>query len=500
MTLRKNILAGWAAHLVTVMIGFFLMPYILGTVGESQYGAWVFINAVAGYSGMIYGGFGATICRYVSDLSARKEWTRLNQFVSSIQSVYFVTAIIALLVTACFAWGAGSLNKWDSLSLMEIRLSILIVGGTIALGMIGSVYGGVLIGMQRLDIKRSIEVGIGITRLVLVLLCLQQQYGLITLALIFLAVTLAEHLISAVIAYRLIPTLSIAPWNTRKDVLQECFGFSAFNAIALVAEYLIFFTDTVVIGLILGPIAVVPYQIGLRIAQMIQIPIAQIGEAILPKAGELHAKQGSHELGKIVAKGMGVAFLLSGGFFIGATYFGEMLIQTWIGKHYPSSALVMAILVGAQMVALPMVVTRKALLGTGQVRLPAFIDIAEAAFNLILSLILIQYWGIVGVAIGTLIPIVLIELFVFLPYATKQLYLDRRNLFHQAVVLQTPALIGLLVFCELISRYELSPGWLQLLAVTAGGGIVLLGMRYLTHILDRNRPPLTTIYPKTATH
>ncbi len=486
MTLRKNILAGWFAHLVTVMIGFFLMPYILGTVGELQYGAWVFINAVAGYSRMIYGGFGATICRYVSDLSAKKEWDRLNQFVSSIQTVYFGTALLAILATGIFAWLAGGLDKWDTLPLDEVRISILIVGGTIGMGMIGSVYGGVLIGTQRLGIQRGIEVGIGILRLVLTLVCLHQHYGLITLALIFLAVTVVEQSITAIIAYRLIPTLSIAPWNTRRDVIKECFGFSAFNAIALFAEFLIFFTDTVVIGVILGPLAVVPYQIGLRIAQMIQIPIAQIGEAILPKAGELHAKQEQQRLGEVVAKGMGVAFLLSGGFCIGAAYFGDMLIQTWIGKQYHSSALVMVILIGSQVVALPMVVTRKALLGTGQVRIPAFIDLFEAFCNLVLSLILIQFWGIVGVAVGTLVPLVCIELFVFLPYAMRQLNLERDQLVSKVVAIQIPALLGLLMYCETISRIEISHGWLPLLAVSAGGGIVLFGIRYITQLLQKS--------------
>jgi len=297
-----------------------------------------------------------------------------------------------------------------------------------------------------------------------------------------------------------LPTLSVAPWNTRKDVLKECFGFSAFNAIAMVAESLIFFTDTVVIGVILGPLAVVPYQIGLRIAQMIQIPIMQIGEAILPKAGQLHAAKNHNDLARIVSKGMGLAFLITGGFFIGSAYFGEMLIQTWIGKEFPQSALVLTILVSAQLIALPMIISRKALLGMGQVRIPAFIDIAEAIFNLILSLILIQFWGIIGVACGTLIPVVLIELGVFLPYAARELKLDRRELFQTVVAQQVPAMAGLLCYCELISHLSLSPGWLTLLAVTAGGGIVLLGIRYITHVVSQHLENITHISSEAAVH
>lgn len=483
MSLKINILAGWFAHLFTVLIGFFLMPYILGTVGEAQYGAWVFINAIAGYSGVIYGGFGTTICRYVSDLSARKEWDRLNQMVSSIQAVYCGTGLLAFLLTVCIAWWTGGLTKWQALSLSEIRVAILIVGATIGLGMIGSVYGGVLIGLQRLDIKRGIEIAVGLLRLVLTIICLQEQFGLITLALIFFATTFFEHLISAIYVYRLLPSSSIAPWKFNKSALQECFGFSAYNAVGLISEYLIYFTDTIIIGVVLGPLAVVPYQIGLRIAQMIQIPLTQVGEVILPRAGELHARHDHAGLADVVVRTMGLLFLISAGFMIGSAYFGELLITTWIGKSYPVSAWVMTLLVGAQVIAMPMDIARKALLGSGIVRFPSLIQLFEALINLVLSLLLIQWWGVLGVAWGTFIPILAIELFVFLPYAMRQMNIDSSMVWRSAIGMQIPALLALLLFCELGLAWTAGlVGWMPLLIVTFGGGVILIGTRLLTSL------------------
>jgi len=489
MTVRKNIIAGWVAHLLTMVIGFFMMPYILGTVGEAQYGAWVFINAIAGYSTMIYSGFGATICRYVADRCSRKEWDKLNTIVSTIQVVYVGTASLVILFTSCCAWYAPMLQNWGTLPLGEIQTSILIVGGTIGLGMIASVYGGVLIGTQRLDIIRGIEMVMGILRLVLTLVCLHEHFGLVTLALIFFVVTVVEHGTSAYFAYRQVPTLSIVPWKTEYETMQECFSFSAFNAISLFAEYLIFFTDTVVIGIVLGPLAVVPYQIGLRIAQMIRAPIAQIGDVILPKAGELHARNAKWELGQLAAKGMGLAFLLSAGFLIGAYYFGNLLIQTWIGKGYTNSYTVLVLLIASQLVSLPMVVARNALVGMGRVRRQAFIDLSEAALNLILSLVLIRYWGIIGVAWGTVIPLIGIELFVLLPYAMRELEISPSALWQEVIAPQIPAHVALIVFCEVASGYVPAAGWIPLMAVTLGGGAVLIAVRGLMELLRSRSTP-----------
>ena len=41
--LKINLLACWGDHVVGILIGLFLMPYVLNTVGDEQYGLWLFI-------------------------------------------------------------------------------------------------------------------------------------------------------------------------------------------------------------------------------------------------------------------------------------------------------------------------------------------------------------------------------------------------------------------------------------------------------------------------
>jgi O-antigen/teichoic acid export membrane protein len=60
------------------------------------------------------------------------------------------------------------------------------------------------------------------------------------------------------------------------------------------------------------------------------------------------------------------------------------------------------------------------LLGTGRERLVAFSTLAEAIVNLVLSIILVRRIGLLGVAIGTIIPVVAANLFVLAPAACRQ--------------------------------------------------------------------------------
>ena len=118
------------------------------------------------------------------------------------------------------------------------------------------------------------------------------------------------------------------------------------------------------------------------------------------------------------------------------------------------------------------------MLGMGNVRVPSLIDIAEAVANLALSLALVFRWGIEGVAWGTFIPLVFVELLVFLPYACRQVDLRKRDLLQRTILPCLAPLVALWVFCEFVNRQGYPDGWLTLLSVAAAGGVVLLATGY----------------------
>ena len=478
MSLRSNILASWVAHFVMVAIGFVMLPFVRNSLAPGAYGVWVFINTLSGYTGLLYLGFGATICRYVAKHVAKEEWTELNQVTSTIFCVYACMAGLVLLFAGGLCVAAPSLNRWGQQPVGEVQAVILINGLSTAIGMIGSVYGGILIGTQRVGLKRSIEVGAGVLRFFLAIGCLKLRPELTTLSLLFCGVTVLENLLMARLAYRQVPTLQLRRSHISRKTLHECLAFSGYSAVGLMAEQLIYLTDTVVIGFALGTNQVEPYYIALRICQMIQEPIARIGEVVLPRAGQLHS-QGKHtELAQVVQRMVALTFVLVAGFFIGSAYFGGMLIRTWIGTGLEQSHRVLLILLAAQIVALPMVVLRKAMLGMGIVRVPSLIDIAEAVANLALSLALVFQWGIEGVAWGTFMPLVFVELLVFLPYACRQVAVRKRDLLQRSILPCLAPLAALWVFCEFVHRRGYPDGWFTLLSVAAAGGVVLLATGY----------------------
>lgn len=479
-SIKTNLIANWLNHGVSLVIGVFLMPYVLHILGDAQYGSWIFINAIAGYSGLLYLGFGHTISRYVALYHAKQEWGKLNKVSNVIFAIYLGMGSLALLIAGILAWLAPHLSDWGTISIYEIRLVILLLGLNVFVGLAGSVFGGVLMGIQRFDIERGVNLTGVILRLVLTVLFLQAKWGLLTIALIFFAITLFENLGHCFFAFRQVKTLRIGLKHLDWTILKECGSFSGFAFLDAIAWTLIEATDSILIGIFFSPAAIVPYYIALRLTQFINLPIAQIGKVFMPRAGELHANEDHQALHKLVLNGFSLSFLLVTGFFIGVCFFGTTLITTWIGPGYPQSHLLLMILLGARIVALPITILRSILYGMGNVKVPSLVYMGEAVANLALSLILIQSLGLIGVALGTAIPILIAELGIILPYAMKKLDLTTNQLLRKAIGPTLTPLLVLLGYSYYLPQFvELQNSWTTLVAVAAGGGIFLIGTWFI---------------------
>ena len=488
--LKINLLASWGNHLVGILIGLFLMPYVLTTVGDEQYGLWLFICSFAGYSGLLNLGFGETVSRFVAHHHAKNETTRINQVVSVIGAVYLGMSVVLIGLAGLLAWLAPWLYDWGDASITEIRWVIMLLGANVTVGMLGSVFGGVIIGLQRIDLERGFQTVAGLARLGMTVLLLQKEHALVTLATVFLLTTLVENVGYLTVVFRQMPGLRIGRQYLDRKTFKECFGFSMFALLENMASKLIDATDTIVIGIMLGTRFIIPYFVAHRLMTFIVQPLQLIGSIVMPRGAELGANEHDESLRLLVQKGLGIAFLLTAGFFIGAWYFGDIVLQTWVGRSYAESHLILLILLGAQVVATPLHVLRGVLFGMGHVKVPAILYFIEAIANLALTLILLKPFGLVGVALGTAIPIVVVELCVLLPYALSILHFRKAHFFQGVVIPQVLPLASLWGYSFAVGvTFVVSPSWLPVLLVAAGGGVVLGASWLVSHIATKKWLP-----------
>ncbi|MFO1045134.1 MAG: polysaccharide biosynthesis C-terminal domain-containing protein [Planctomycetaceae bacterium] len=489
-SVTRNVLASWGTHASNIVIGFFLTRYTLDVLGVSTYGSWLLINSIASYSALLYCGMGETISRYVAKYHSEGDPHRVNQVVTFVLSIYLGMGSVAFLVACGLSATAGWWGEWKGSELLEAQITILILGVNVAVGMTGSVFGGVLHGLRRFDMERGIGFSFDLVRLALFLIFLSDQYGLVTIALIYLVVALGENVSYIILARRILPTLRVSPSLLSREVVRECGKFSSMSFLNVVASQMINATDTITIGLLLGKEAIVPYYFGLRLTQFAKQPIDKIAHICMPTAGALQGKLDLARRNRFLIKTLGIVLLLTGGAFIGAWFFAVDVLKLWVGskltdEHLALSHRILMILLGAQLIALPCGILRAFLFGSGNVRVPALIYLSEAICNLALSITLCLWFGVEGVAWGTTIPVILFELCLLVPYAIRHLQVSLRRILEESIIPQATPLLALLTFSMTVSKYSWSHGdWRALIAVTFSGALILGTALWMRKKLD----------------
>ncbi len=474
-----NLLATWGDHVVGMAICLVLMPFTLRVLGDGNYGLWVFVNAFAGYSGLLNLGFGQTINRYFAAYRAQGDSERESRVVNLIGAIYLVMGAVAMTIAAIAAWFAPIWWPQQLVSVTELRQVILLLGVNAAISLVGSVFGGVLIGLQRWDLERAILTTSGIARFTLTLAFLHLESGLLILAWITVATTLVENVGLVLTALWKAPELRFGRRYLCRETLHECLHFSGFSLLDSLAGKLVENTDSIVIGVVMGPLAIVPFTVASRLCQAIVKPLQMIGQICLPQAGAYHASGQTSLLRELLTKGMGFAGLLITGYFIGAWYFGTLLMETWLHKSYPESQMLLMVLLFGQLVGTPMKVASGVLYGMGEARRPALSYLTEAVAKVSLSLLLIYPLGLVGAAISTAIPMIFVELGMLLPFALRRLALPLERIWKETIGPQLLPLGALWAYSAIvISNVSTAPSWFKILAI-AGGGAVVLGTVWL---------------------
>ena len=177
MPVKRNVAASWLAHGTALALGFFLMPYVIGVLGVRQYGDWVFINSFVVYAGLLYLGFGETVARFVAKHQAEGQPERVNQVVSLVLAIYAVTGTAALIAAGVLCWLSPWFGTWTGERLLQIRIVILLLGMNFAVGMCGSVFGGVLLGLRRFDVERAVTIASDFVRFGLIYFLLRAEWG-----------------------------------------------------------------------------------------------------------------------------------------------------------------------------------------------------------------------------------------------------------------------------------------------------------------------------------
>ena len=392
--------AATAANIVAAIL---IMPYLIRTLGDAWYGAWVFIGAALSYAVVLDMGVFAAAERYVSAAFAKRDADAANRVLAT---CFWFYGLIGAGVGAAIAGVALAAPAYieNAALAREVRLALLIGGADMALFFVSGAFNGVIVAKYRYDIAGLFSL-IKITgRTAAIFLIVRAGPGLVELAAITFAFNLAERLARAGLAYSLFPAIDLRPRSGSLGEWKELVRFGMKSFLIETAEKVRRQIDIVIIGAALGPAAIVRYNIAVRIASY----LAQFGLGALQATLPLFSAHAARATRRVLRRDFALASRLAalgGAFAAGAAMlFVAPVIGLWIGADYMGAALFFYVLAPPLALELAQAPAINLMVARNRHGVVAALDWSEAAANLGLSLILLQIYGPLGVAIGTAIP------------------------------------------------------------------------------------------------
>ena len=468
-TILRNIFSNWAGYLVTAAVGFLLSPIIVHSLGNTGYGLWTLVLSLTGYFGLLDLGIRSSVGRFVARYLALHDDVNVNRITSTAFLVLAVGGIIALsvsvIVSQFFFKSFHVEPEFESTG----KLALIITGFTMACALPLGVFSSVLVSLERYDILSAVTIVGEIIRATLIVIVLKAHYGLVAVALIAMFTSLGSYLTIMAFSKRLHPPLRIGFRFVDRQTLRDLFGFGIYRFIWIVANQLIFYSDSIVIGIFLSAGTITAYAIGGSLLNYGRNIVTLVTDAFYPSAARLDARKDIPGLQNLLILGTRVALIVSLPLCLGFVFLGRQFITLWVGKEYSISALYLAVLTIPQFTGMCQNMSALVLAGMAKHRILAYVILAEGAANLVLSVILVQKIGVIGVAWGTVIPDLICTTIIIPWYTLAELRLGVYEYLTRAFVRPVIAVVPAAILAYVFSRRLEAPSWLGF-----GGEVALI--------------------------
>jgi len=455
----RNIFSSWAGYVVTLLVGFLLAPFVVHRLGTTGYGVWTLVVSLTGYFGTLDLGLRQSVGRFVARYMALEDDDNVNRTISNALAMLGAAALLGLLATVIANFSFGVFNIDRHLQ-ADARIALLIAGVNISMALPMSVFNAILFSMERFDVVTAITVGGALTRSTLVVVALSRGHGLIALALITLFSSSAEYFSAALCAKGLYPRLRPRFQYLEVKRCRELFGFGIYRFIWIVANQLIFYTDTVVIGVFLNAAAITYYAIAGSLINYGRNIVSLAADTFSPAATRLDAKSDQAGLQDLLIMGTRVGLAVGLPLCLGFLFLGRQFIVLWMGPAYAISAVYLVVLTIPQFISVSQYISAQILVGMAKHKVLAYVTLFEGLTNLLLSVFLVRKIGLIGVAWGTAIPHIISMSLVIPWYTLHTLKMSWSRYLVKGFVRPIIAALPAALLCYAFSIFVLKPSWL----------------------------------------
>lgn len=498
-SILKNLTANWIGVGANLLVMFFLSPFIVHTLGVTEYGIWQLLTVLTGYMGILDLGVRASTGRYIILYLGKGDEKKVDQTIRTGLGLY--TALSSLIMLAGILLGLVFPIFFPSVpfqyySLLRILLPILAIN--IWISAIGTVLSSILTAHERFDIARGADLIVLAVRTIGTIMALKLGMGLVGLTIAIILSNLIGLAANYLLSKSIHNNLKIFPFILNRNRVKELYSYGIGAFFISVSVRLIGQTDLLIVGTFINVDSVTVYSIGAMLIYYSGTFTKMIDNTLFPGLQKAVVRKNKNETNYILIRQIQLSLIVGILLYIGYFSFGKSFIRLWMyePQNFPLSSVekaaqVMAILSCSKLFLLIGSFSRSILAATGHIRFAAKMTTLEALFNLLLSItfIIVCGWDLNGVAAGTFAAHLMFQTLLVPYYACRKAGIDWSQIIFLTGVKGGICGISFFLACYYIQKFTHSNTWLTFFIQVFLAVLIYLPIAWciLIPVNDRNR-------------
>jgi O-antigen/teichoic acid export membrane protein len=451
--IAQNVLSNWFALAITTVVGFFLSPFVVHHLGNLVYGVWVIIGSLVSYMGLLDLGLRGAVTRFVSKGAAQNDDAEAGAAVSGALWIRLWISLAIIAVGLLFSVGFHRFFVIPKELQQAASAAVLITAITVSINLWCGVFGGVLVALHRYDLTSSVSILQTCARAAGIVFLLRSGHGILSLAIWDLGTSIIANSATIILCFWIYPQLKIVFGRPDRITLAKLWNYSLYAFLINVAIQVVYYTDNLVVGAFLSPSAVTVYAIGGLVINYARQIVSSMTTTFTPLASTYEA-EGSHDnLKRLAIHGTRAALIVSLPIEAALFFRGHTFIRLWMGAQYDISATVMQILLLSVVFSSANTTSAGIVYGMGKHKRTAIWASAEAIVNLSLSIALVRRLGVFGVALGTTLPSVAVELLLWPRFICSLVGIPVRTYLFQTWLRTALAVVPFALACWVAERF-----------------------------------------------
>ena len=398
--IKIGAILSYLSIVINIIAGLIYTPWMVDTIGKSDYGLYTLANSLITLF-LVDFGLGSAVSRYVAKYRAEGRQDKVNNFLGAVYKLYLIIDVVIFVALVIIYFCIDSIYvKLTPAELEKFKVVYLISAFFAVVNFPFVTFNGILNSYEEFIHLKLADVIYRILLVVLTVITLflgGRLYGLVAVHAIVGLVIIAYKWI--VIKKRIKLKVNWKYYNF--SLYKDIFCFSVWVTISSLAQRLVFNITPSILGAVASSATIAVFGIVTTIEGYTYTITTAINGMFMPKISRIYEHGGEKdELMPLMLSVGKFQYAINGLIVAGFAVIGKEFINLWIGSAYLDAYYGILLVIIPGLFFNSMQIANTAMIVRKKVNLQAWVNLGMGIVNIIMSIILSSYLGVVGACIS----------------------------------------------------------------------------------------------------